>query len=286
VGTKLRVAIETGVHDTVGIDLVAMSVNDLIVQGAEPLYFLDYFACSKLDVAVATKVVAGIVEGCKQAGCALIGGETAEMPGMYFGDDYDLAGFAVGAAERTHLLPQPGILEGDVLLGLPSSGPHSNGYSLIRKVVELAGLSYSSPCPWDPNTTLGVALLEPTKIYAKSLLPAIRAGLLKGMSHITGGGFIENIPRVLPDGLGCDIDISTWELPPVFRFLMQHGNIAPLEMARTFNNGIGMVVIVGKDHVDEAIKAIQDAGEPQVYVIGEVNDQPGVNIHGLKAWKL
>jgi len=218
VGTKLRVALDCGKHNTVGIDLVAMSVNDLIVQGAEPLYFLDYFACSKLDVPVAADVITGIAEGCLQAGCALIGGETAEMPGMYHGDDYDLAGFAVGAVERHHLLPTPDIAAGDVLLGLPSSGPHSNGFSLLRKVIDRAGLKYSSPAPWDTNVTVGDALLVPTRIYIKQLLPAIRAGLLKGMSHITGGGFTENIPRVLPDTVGCTIDASTWELPALWKY--------------------------------------------------------------------
>ncbi|TBU63696.1 aminoimidazole ribonucleotide synthetase [Dichomitus squalens] len=284
VGTKLRIAMEVGIHDFVGIDLVAMSVNDLLVQGAEPLYFLDYFACSKLDVPTATRVVKGVADGCVQAGCALIGGETAEMPSMYHGDDYDLAGFAVGAVERNLILPQPNIAPGDVLLGLPSSGLHSNGFSLVRKVVSVSGLSYADPCPWDASLTLGRALLEPTRIYIKSVLPAAQAGLLKGMSHITGGGFVENIPRVLPSGTGCFIDASSWELPPVFRFLMRHGGVAPHEMARTFNNGIGMVLVVAPDAVPAAIDALRRAGEKEVFRIGEVTAKSGVEMRSLDAW--
>lgn len=286
VGTKLRVALDCGLHSTVGIDLVAMSVNDLIVQGAEPLYFLDYYACSKLDVPVAADVVTGIAEGCLQAGCALIGGETAEMPGMYHADDYDLAGFAVGAVERHLMLPQPNIQAGDVLLGLPSSGPHSNGYSLIRKVVGMSGLTYSSPTPWNPEVSLGQTLLTPTRIYIKQLLPAIREGLLKGMSHITGGGFIENIPRVFPKGsdVGCRIDATTWQLPPVWKWIMQVGDIAPLEMARTFNMGVGMVIIVSKENVDAALASIREAGEPDAFVMGEMVAGEGVHMDKLEAW--
>ncbi|KAJ6621110.1 aminoimidazole ribonucleotide synthetase [Mycena sp. CBHHK59/15] len=284
VGTKLRVAVDVGVHDLVGIDLVAMSVNDLLVQGAEPLYFLDYFGCSKLDVPVAAQVVKGIAEGCRQAGCALIGGETAEMPGMYNDDDYDLAGFAVGAVERTSILPKPNIAAGDILLGIASSGLHSNGFSLVRKIISISGLTYSSPCPWDEQTTLGRALLEPTRIYIKQILPAAQAGLLKGMSHITGGGFIENIPRVLPKELGCYIDALTWTLPPVFRFLMKRGGVAPLEMARTFNNGIGMVLIVSPKDVEVAIDALQREGQAKVYTIGEVVAKTGVEMRNLEAW--
>ncbi|KAH9937224.1 aminoimidazole ribonucleotide synthetase [Fomitopsis serialis] len=286
VGTKLRVAMDAGIHDTVGIDLVAMSVNDLLVQGAEPLYFLDYYACSKLDVPVATEVIKGVAEGCRQAGCALIGGETAEMPGMYLDGDYDLAGFAVGAVERHLILPQPNIVEGDVLLGVPSSGLHSNGFSLVRKVVALSGLTYASPCSWDAKQTLGRALLEPTRIYVKPLLRAAQAGLIKGMSHITGGGFTENVPRVLPKGLGCHIDASSWELPPVFRFLMQHGGVAPLEMARTFNNGVGMVLIVDGQNVDAVIRLLRDAGERDVYRIGAVTTGSGVHMQNLDAWNV
>ncbi|KAF7979370.1 hypothetical protein HWV62_42448 [Athelia sp. TMB] len=284
VGTKLAVAVECGIHDLVGIDLVAMSVNDLLVQGAEPLYFLDYYGCSRLDVGVATQVVKGIADGCTQAGCALIGGETAEMPGMYQPGDYDLAGFAVGAVERHLILPRPDIAPGDVLLGLSASGPHSNGFSLIRKVISIAGLSYSSPCPWDDKRTLGRALLEPTRIYIKQVLPAVHAGLLKGMSHITGGGFIENIPRVLPKGTGCYVDASTWTLPPVWHFVMAKGGIEPLEMARTFNNGIGMVLVVGKGQVEEAIKSLQSSGDAEVFRIGEVTAGSGVEMRNLEAW--
>ncbi|CDZ97145.1 aminoimidazole ribonucleotide synthetase [Phaffia rhodozyma] len=284
VGTKLKVALDCGKHDTVGIDLVAMSVNDLIVQGAEPLYFLDYFACSKLDVEIAASVVKGIAAGCLDAGCALIGGETAEMPGMYHGEDYDLAGFAVGAVERNLILPTPDIQPGDVILGLPSSGIHSNGFSLARKVLAHSGLSYTSPCPWSPSQTIGDAFLVPTKIYIKPLLPAIQQSLLKGMSHITGGGFTENIPRVLPKGTGCDIDAASWEWPAIFRWMAEVGHIEPLEMARTFNNGIGMAIIVAKEKVDEAIKSIQQAGEAEVKIIGVVTDKEGVAMKNLEAW--
>ncbi|TFK30841.1 bifunctional purine ADE1 [Coprinopsis marcescibilis] len=284
VGTKLRLAIDTGVHDTVGIDLVAMSVNDLLVQGAEPLYFLDYYGCSKLEVDVASQVVKGIAEGCKQAGCALVGGETAEMPGMYHAGDYDLAGFAVGAVERNLLLPTPDIAAGDILLGLSSSGLHSNGFSLVRKTIERSGLSYSSPCPWDTNTTLGRALLKPTRVYIRQVLPVAQAGLLKGMSHITGGGFLENIPRVLPKDIGCFVDVSSWTLPPVFRFLKKHGNIASLEMARTFNNGIGMILVVAPENVDKVVELLKD-GTAEVFQVGELTAQPGVEMRNLSAWE-
>ncbi|KZT36603.1 phosphoribosylamine--glycine ligase [Sistotremastrum suecicum HHB10207 ss-3] len=284
VGTKLRVAMDANIHDTVGIDLVAMSVNDLIVQGAEPLFFLDYYGCSKLDVPVATQVVKGIAEGCLQAGCALVGGETAEMPGMYSGDDYDLAGFAVGAVERHLVLPRNDIQAGDVLLGMPSSGVHSNGFSLIRKIVERSGLTYTSPCPWDASKTLGAELLTPTKIYVKELLPAIHKGLLKGMSHITGGGFTENIPRVLPKHLGCYVDAAAWSLPPVFRFLQKNGNVASTEMARTFNNGIGMVLIVGSGDVTAVQELLTAGGLSESVRMGEVITQPGVDMRGLEHW--
>ncbi|VDB85290.1 unnamed protein product [Peniophora sp. CBMAI 1063] len=284
VGTKLRVAVETGIHHLVGIDLVAMSVNDLIVQGAEPLYFLDYYGCSSLEVEVATKVVSGIAEGCRQAGCALIGGETAEMPGMYAPGDYDLAGFAVGAVERDQILPRPDIAPGDVLLGVPSSGLHSNGFSLVRKVIERAGLSYKSTCPWDEKKKLGEALLEPTRIYTRSLIPAAKSGLLKGMSHITGGGFIENIPRVLPVGTGCTVDASAYQLPPVFAYLMRAGGISPTEMARTFNCGVGMVLVVSKDRVGAVLESLKQAGESLVYTLGEITDKPGVEMLNLESW--
>jgi phosphoribosylamine--glycine ligase/phosphoribosylformylglycinamidine cyclo-ligase len=283
VGTKLRLAVDTGIHDTVGIDLVAMSVNDLLVQGAEPLYFLDYYGCSKLEVEVASQVIKGIAEGCKRAGCALIGGETAEMPGMYLPGDYDLAGFAVGAVERNLILPTKDIQEGDILLGLSSSGVHSNGFSLVRKVVQVSGYTYDSPCPWGPEQKLGRALLEPTRIYISQVLPLVHAGLLKGMSHITGGGFTENIPRVLPKNLGCYVDASTWSLPPVFRFLLKHGNVEPLEMARTFNNGIGLVLIVARENVDEVQQKLQ-GGESSVYKIGEVTSKPGVEMRNVLTW--
>lgn len=284
VGTKLRVALEHNKHDTVGIDLVAMSVNDLIVQGAEPLYFLDYFACSKLDVPVAADVVTGIATGCLGAGCALIGGETAEMPGMYHGDDYDLAGFAVGAVERSQMLPTTDIAVGDVLVGLPSSGAHSNGFSLIRKIISLAGLDFSSPAPWTSGS-VGDALLTPTKLYIKPLLPGIQESLFKGMSHITGGGFTENIPRVFtaqPE-LGVKIDLTSWTLPPLFRWLMETGKVAPLEMARTFNCGVGMVIIVAKSKADAAIKSLADNGE-QPFIMGEVVATPGVQYEGIESW--
>ncbi|KAG5654719.1 hypothetical protein H0H81_007475 [Sphagnurus paluster] len=285
VGTKLRVAVDVGIHDLVGIDLVAMSVNDLLVQGAEPLYFLDYYGCGRLDVDVASQVVKGIADGCRQAGCALIGGETAEMPGMYSEGDYDLAGFAVGAVERELILPTLDIVAGDVLLGVASSGLHSNGFSLVRKVISVSGFDYSSPCPWDNTMTLGRAILEPTQIYISQVLPAAKAGLLRAMSHITGGGFIENIPRVLPKNLGCFVDASAWTPPPVFKFIMKHGVIDPLEMARTFNNGIGMIVIVSRDNVDAALAALSQ-GNASVFRVGEVTTEPGVDMRNLHVWSL
>lgn len=269
VGTKLRVAIETGIHSTVGIDLVAMCVNDLVVAGAEPLFFLDYFATSKLDVEQAREVVAGIAEGCKQAGCALIGGETAEMPGMYNKDDYDLAGFSVGAVERGETLPKENISEGDVVLGLASSGVHSNGFSLVRKIIEQEGLSYADTAPFDPSRTIGEALLEPTRIYVKPLLAAIKTGKVKAMAHITGGGLLENIPRILPDGVGVWISTESWTMPSIFKWLAEKSKICSTELARTFNCGIGMTVIVAKEDADEIVKILTDAGET-VSRIGEV----------------
>jgi len=261
VGTKLKVALATGIHDTVGIDLVAMCVNDLVVQGAEPLVFLDYFATGKLDVATAREVVAGIAEGCRQAGCALIGGETAEMPGMYGKGDYDLAGFSVGAVERGQVLTGDKVAEGDVILGLASSGLHSNGFSLVRKVVETQGLDWRAPAPFDPDRELGVALLEPTRIYVKSCLAAIRAGGVHALAHITGGGLLENIPRVLPDGLAARLDASGWREPPVFGWLAQAGGIARHEMYRTFNCGVGMAVIVAPEAADALTAIFADYGE-------------------------
>jgi phosphoribosylformylglycinamidine cyclo-ligase len=273
VGTKLKIAISAGKHDTIGIDLVAMSVNDLVVQGAEPLFFLDYFATGKLDVATGRDIVAGIAEGCRQAGCALIGGETAEMPGMYAGKDYDLAGFAVGAAERGQILTGEDVAAGDVILGLASSGVHSNGYSLVRRIVEKADLSYEDDAPFQPGTKLGAALLTPTRIYVKPVLTAVRAGTVKALAHITGGGLTDNIPRVLPEGLGVALDATTWPLLPVFRWMAESAAISDDDLARTFNCGIGMVVIVAPEKADEAQRILTEAGEA-VYRIGEV--QPAI----------
>jgi phosphoribosylformylglycinamidine cyclo-ligase len=271
VGTKLKVAIDTGKHDTVGIDLVAMCVNDLIVQGAEPLLFLDYYASGRLDVATAKQVIAGIAEGCKQAGCALVGGETAEMPGMYGAGDYDLAGFAVGAVERDRILPQAGVAVGDVALGLASSGMHSNGFSLARKIVAKEGLTYHAPAPFDALRTLGEVLLEPTRIYVKAALKAAKTGHVKAMAHITGGGLLENIPRVLPEGLGVWLSMSGWLAPPVFRWLAEASAISPEEMARTFNCGIGLVLIVAAEHAEEIIAVLSGCGE-RVFRIGAVEE--------------
>jgi phosphoribosylformylglycinamidine cyclo-ligase len=258
----------------VGIDLVAMCVNDLVVQGAEPLFFLDYFATGKLDVAAGTAIVAGIAEGCRQAGCALVGGETAEMPGMYAKGDYDLAGFSVGAVERDQILPKEDVAEGDVLLGLASSGVHSNGYSLVRRIVERGGVTYDSPAPFAPGRKLGEALLDPTRIYVKSCLAAVRAGTLKALAHITGGGLIENVPRVLPEGVVAEIDGSAWSLPPVFKWLAKEGGVAAHEMARTFNCGIGMVVVCAADKADEAQRILTEKGET-VYRIGRIRTRKG-----------
>ena len=275
VGTKLKVAIDTGHHDTVGIDLVAMCVNDLVVQGGEPLFFLDYFACGQLDPDTAEAVVAGIAEGCRQAGAALIGGETAEMPGMYGDGDYDLAGFAVGAVERGAALPRPDISPGDVILGLASTGPHSNGYSLIRRLVERSGLGYEDPAPFAPDTTLGRALLEPTRIYVRSILAAINTtGAVKALAHITGGGFVENLPRVLPSGLAARINAAVMEVPQVFSWVSAVGNVSEAEMLKTFNCGTGMVVVVDKGFADDAATALVDGGE-QVTVLGSIVERNG-----------
>jgi phosphoribosylformylglycinamidine cyclo-ligase len=280
VGTKLRIAIDTGVLDTIGIDLVAMCVNDLVCQGAEPLFFLDYFATGKLDVPAATRIITGIAEGCRLSGCALIGGETAEMPGMYARDDFDLAGFAVGAMERGHDLPA-GVVAGDVLLGLASDGVHSNGYSLVRKVVEHAGLSWDAPCPFGDGS-IGAALLAPTRLYVKPALAAIRAGGVHGLAHITGGGLTENLPRILPEGLGADIDLTAWTLPPVFRWLADTGGLAQAEMLKTFNSGIGMVLVVAADKSDSLTALLRDAGET-VYPLGHVTDGAGIRYSGALA---
>jgi phosphoribosylformylglycinamidine cyclo-ligase len=270
VGTKVKIAVETGLHDSIGIDLVAMSVNDLVVQGAEPLFFLDYFACGKLDPETTAGIVAGIAEGCRESGCALIGGETAEMPGVYQGTDYDLAGFAVGAAERDALLPRRDIAAGDSVLGLASSGVHSNGYSLVRKIVERSRVSFDAPAPFSPVMTLGGALMTPTRIYVKSCLRAIKeTGAIKGLAHITGGGFTDNIPRVLPNHLGVGIDLARVPVLPVFKWLAEQGGIAELELLRTFNCGIGMIVIVKPDAVDQVTRVFTESGET-VALLGEV----------------
>ncbi|HEX8417493.1 MAG TPA: phosphoribosylformylglycinamidine cyclo-ligase [Methylobacterium sp.] len=265
VGTKVKIAIETGRHDTIGIDLVAMCVNDIVVQGAEPLFFLDYYATGKLVPGIGADIVRGIAEGCRRAGCALIGGETAEMPGLYGGADYDLAGFSVGAAERGTLLPRAGIAPGDVVLGLPSSGVHSNGFSLVRRIVEASGLTYDAPAPFAPGRTLGEALLEPTRIYVKPLLAALKTTSgIKALAHITGGGFPDNLPRVLPDGVGIAIDLGTIAAPPVFGWLAQVGGVAEREMLRTFNCGIGMVVVVASEAAEAVVGALTGAGEAPV----------------------
>jgi len=268
VGTKLKIAIETGRHDGVGIDLVAMVVNDILVQGAEPLFFLDYFATGKLEVEIAKRVVAGIAEGCRQAGCALIGGETAEMPGMYAAKDYDLAGFAVGAAERGKLLPA-NVQPGDVLLGLASSGVHYNGFSLVRKVIADNSLGFESAAPFAPGKTLAEILMAPTRIYIKSCMPLVREGLIKAMAHITGGGLTENIPRVLPDGTKAVVDANGWTLPPVFKWLKAAGKISDTEMARAFNCGIGLVLAVSADQADTVQARLTASGE-SVHRLGRI----------------
>ena len=270
VGTKLKIAIEAGIHGGVGIDLVAMSVNDLVVQGAEPLFFLDYFATGKLDVETARKVIAGIAAGCKEAGCALIGGETAEMPGMYQGEDYDLAGFAVGAVERDRVLPRSDVKAGDVILGLASSGPHSNGYSLIRRIVETSGLSYADKAPFAPGKTLAEALLVPTRIYVKPLLAALKASRgIKALAHITGGGFLENIPRVLPKTATAEIDLGKVPCPPVFGWLARTGGIAEREMLRTLNCGVGMICVVEASEANAVSQSLRDSGET-IVVLGQI----------------
>ena len=269
VGTKLKLAIDYDRHDSVGIDLVAMCVNDLIVQGAEPLFFLDYFATGKLEGGVAERVIAGIAEGCKQAGCALIGGETAEMPGMYADGDYDLAGFCVGAVERGEQLTGERVKPGDMLLGLASSGVHSNGFSLVRRLASDRGWSLDAPAPFDPDRTLLDTLIEPTKIYVSTLLPLIREGLIHGLAHITGGGLLENIPRILPEGAEARIDVECWPQPSLMRFLQEEGAIAPEEMARTFNCGIGMVIAADIDRYHEVIARLTEQGET-VHMIGKI----------------
>lgn len=267
VGTKVKIAIESGIHDTVGIDLVAMCVNDLVVQGAEPLFFLDYYATGHLEPETGAQIVKGIAAGCLEAGAALIGGETAEMPGLYSGGDYDLAGFAVGAAERGDLLPRANICEGDVIFGLRSSGVHSNGYSLVRKIRERAGLGWDAPAPFAPGQTLARALLEPTRIYVKPLLQALRqTSAIKALAHITGGGYPENLPRVLPKELGAKIDLSAIPVLPVFRWLAEQGGVIEREMLRTFNCGLGMIVIGAAAKADEIEEALRASGEDPVRI--------------------
>jgi phosphoribosylformylglycinamidine cyclo-ligase len=277
VGTKLRIAIDTGHFDTVGIDLVAMCVNDLVCQGAEPLFFLDYFATGKLEIEAAAVIIEGIAEGCKRSGCALIGGETAEMPGMYHDGDFDLAGFAVGAMERGQALPD-GVVIGDVLLGLASDGVHSNGYSLVRRVVDLAGLGWQDTAPF-ADAPLGQALLAPTRLYVTQCLTAIRAGGVHALAQITGGGVTENVPRVLPDGMGVSVNLDAWELPPVFRWLAETGGMAQSELLKTFNSGIGMVLVVDPAKAAEITGLLRDLGET-VYTLGHVTDTPGVHYSG------
>ncbi len=276
VGTKLKIAIDTGLHATIGIDLVAMCVNDLLAQGAEPLFFLDYFACGKLDVETARSVVAGIAEGCRQAGCALIGGETAEMPGMYAAKDYDLAGFAVGAVERGRILPRTDVVPGDVLIGLASSGVHSNGYSLVRRLVAAENLAWDVPAPFDASQMLAEALLVPTRIYVKPVLQAIGASdAVKAVAHITGGGLSENLPRVLPAGLAAHVDLASWQAPAVFGWLARAGSLDDTEMLRTFNCGIGLVLVVAAGEAEAVLAALAAAGEAAT-VIGAIEPGRGV----------
>lgn len=287
VGTKLMIAQNMKKHDTVGIDLVAMNVNDLIVQGATPLMFLDYYGCSKLDLASAAAFVEGVADGCRQAGCALVGGETAEMPGMYQGEDYDAAGCAVGAVTNDARLPQKdAMVEGDVLLGLGSNGVHSNGFSLVRRIVKSAGLSYTDAAPWEQGKTVGESLLTPTRIYVKTLLPILRD--IKGLAHITGGGLIENVPRMLPDSLSAEIQFGSWQMPPVFQWLKTAGNVAPVEMCRTFNSGIGMVIAVDASKASAVASALSSSGEP-VFTIGRLakraDGQVGCSIQNLDSWQ-
>ncbi len=277
VGTKLRIAIDTGVVDTIGVDLVAMCVNDLVCQGAEPLFFLDYFATGKLDVDQATRIITGIAAACAATGCALVGGETAEMPGMYHRGDFDLAGFAVGAMERGSDLPS-GVQAGDVLLGLASDGVHSNGYSFVRKVVELSGLGWDAPAPF-ADGALGAALLVPTRLYVKPALAAVRAGGVHALAHITGGGLTENLPRVLPEGLGAEINLGAWMLPPVFRWLAGTAGMAEAELLKTFNCGIGMIAVVAQDRAEALTALLSGLGET-VVPLGDVTPGQGVSYRG------
>jgi phosphoribosylformylglycinamidine cyclo-ligase len=275
VGTKLKIAIETGIHEFVGIDLVAMCVNDLAVQGAAPLFFLDYFATGALDVAAAQKIIGGIAKGCAIAGCALVGGETAEMPGMYARGDYDLAGFSVGAAERGTLLPA-GVAAGDAILAVPSSGVHSNGFSLVRKIVAGTNLGWDAPAPFAAGRSVAEVLIEPTRIYVQPMLALHRAGLLKGAAHITGGGLPGNLPRALPEGFGARL-VGPWAMPPVFGWLARAGNVASAEMLRVFNCGVGMALIVSD--AEAALEMLRQAGEAP-FLLGHVTDQAGIVIDG------
>lgn len=278
VGTKLRIAIDTGNVDTIGIDLVAMCVNDLVCQGAEPLFFLDYFATGRLETDKAARIIEGIAKGCELSRCALIGGETAEMPGMYDDGDFDLAGFSVGALERGEVLPR-GVREGDVLLGLASDGVHSNGYSLVRKLVEVSGLGWDAACPWDDQITLGEALLAPTRLYVTQVLEAINAGGVHALAHITGGGLTENLPRVLPDTLGALVDLDAWDLPPVFKWLAETGNMSEAELLKTFNAGQGMVMVVSAKEANKITDMLTKAGE-RVSRLGVIQRGEGVKYLG------
>jgi phosphoribosylaminoimidazole synthetase len=270
VGTKLKLAIETGIHDTVGVDLVGMCVNDLLAQGAEPLLFLDYYATGRLEVEAAAAVISGIAEGCRQAGCALVGGETAEMPGMYSGGDYDMAGFCVGAVDRAKVLPRLAEQKpGDVMIGLASSGPHSNGYSLVRRIVERSGLAWDAPAPFEEGQSLAEALLTPTRIYVKPVLPYLKAGQVLGLAHITGGGLVENPPRAIAEGLVPRFDWNAWALPPVFQWLQATGGVAETEMRRTFNCGVGLILIVDPHQVPDLLEGLARA-EEDAFVVGEL----------------
>lgn len=277
VGTKLRIAIDTGNVDGVGVDLVAMCVNDLVCQGAEPLFFLDYFATGKLETEQAARIIEGIAKGCEGSGCALIGGETAEMPGMYTEGDFDLAGFAVGAMERGADLPRD-VAPGDVLLGLASDGVHSNGYSLVRKLVEMSGLGWDAQCPWSDGS-LGQVLLTPTRLYVKPALAAVRAGGVHALAHITGGGLTENLPRVLPETMGAQIDLDSWDLPGVFKWMAETGSISEAEMLKTFNCGVGMILVVAEDQAETLQNLLAEAGEA-VHVMGKVTQEAGITYTG------
>jgi phosphoribosylformylglycinamidine cyclo-ligase len=288
VGTKIKIAIDTGIHDTIGIDLVAMCVNDIVVQGAEPLFFLDYFACGKLDTGIAERVIAGIAEGCRQAGCALVGGETAEMPGMYAEGDYDLAGFTVGAVSRDDVITGENVCEGDAIIGIASSGLHSNGYSLVRKLIKDGGFSYDDKAPFDENITIGHSVIVPTRIYVRPLLETVRKCEVKALAHITGGGLSENIPRVIPADFSAILDANAWNLPPLFRWLAELGELEPADMSRTFNCGIGMVLVCPQEEKQNCMDVLRKACET-VFEIGRIEKRSGeaVKIENLEqAWRI